>query len=160
MTIATLSSAVLAPINGAAVRRLFAGSGRVGSLLGIPARRGRVRAQAQAIQAAGLFGAVSTLPDTAAARKWPFPPVQPAVPVDPPQAPRAVQMPVPQVPVCAPVASSDAKRPSSDAALGDVRNLSTVQALGVRRMVIDVLLVAMWGALIPGLMWLGAAAGF
>ena len=30
----------------------------------------------------------------------------------------------------------------------------------LRQMVVDVLLVAMWGALIPGLMWLGAAAGF
>lgn len=30
----------------------------------------------------------------------------------------------------------------------------------VRQMVTDVLLVAMWAALIPGLMWLGAAAGF
>ena len=34
------------------------------------------------------------------------------------------------------------------------------QGLTVRQMVTDVLLVAMWGALIPGLMWLGAAAGF
>ena len=34
------------------------------------------------------------------------------------------------------------------------------QGLTMRQMVGDVLLVAMWGALIPGLMWLGAAAGF
>jgi len=34
------------------------------------------------------------------------------------------------------------------------------QDVTVRQMVVDVLLVAMWGALIPGLMWLGAAAGF
>ncbi|CAM4145344.1 hypothetical protein [Bordetella muralis] len=34
------------------------------------------------------------------------------------------------------------------------------QGVTVRQMVGDVLLVAMWGALIPGLMWLGAAAGF
>lgn len=32
--------------------------------------------------------------------------------------------------------------------------------LSVKSMVVDVLLVAMWGAMIPGLMWLGAAAGF
>src|SRR5690606_22516870 len=30
----------------------------------------------------------------------------------------------------------------------------------VRQMVTDVLVVAMWAALIPGLVWLGAAAGF
>lgn len=34
------------------------------------------------------------------------------------------------------------------------------QGVTMRQMVGDVLLVAMWGALIPGLMWLGAAAGF
>jgi hypothetical protein len=30
----------------------------------------------------------------------------------------------------------------------------------LRQMVVDILLVAMWGAMIPALMWLGAAAGF
>lgn len=34
------------------------------------------------------------------------------------------------------------------------------QGVTLRQMVVDVLLVAMWGALVPGLMWLGAAAGF
>lgn len=34
------------------------------------------------------------------------------------------------------------------------------QGVTLRQMVVDVMLVAMWGALIPGLMWLGAAAGF
>lgn len=34
------------------------------------------------------------------------------------------------------------------------------QGLTLRQKVVDVLLVAMWGALIPGLMWLGAMAGF
>ncbi|CAM3974456.1 hypothetical protein [Bordetella tumulicola] len=34
------------------------------------------------------------------------------------------------------------------------------QGVTARQMVVDVLLVAMWGALIPGMMWLGAAAGF
>ncbi|MVW72310.1 hypothetical protein [Bordetella sp. 15P40C-2] len=33
-------------------------------------------------------------------------------------------------------------------------------ALSLRQKVVDILLVAVWGALIPGLMWLGAAAGF
>ncbi|OZI57469.1 hypothetical protein [Bordetella genomosp. 4] len=34
------------------------------------------------------------------------------------------------------------------------------QGVTMRQMVGDVLLVAIWGALIPGVMWLGAAAGF
>lgn len=43
--------------------------------------------------------------------------------------------------------------------LGTARH-ALQQDLTVRQMVVDVLLVAMWGALIPGLMWLGAIAGF
>lgn len=34
------------------------------------------------------------------------------------------------------------------------------QGVGRRQMLVDILLVTMWGAMIPGLMWLGAAAGF
>jgi hypothetical protein len=34
------------------------------------------------------------------------------------------------------------------------------QDVSLRQMVVDILLVAMWGAMIPALMWLGAAAGF
>jgi len=34
------------------------------------------------------------------------------------------------------------------------------QGVTLRQMVVDVVLVAMWAALVPGLMWLGAAAGF
>ncbi|GAB1578389.1 hypothetical protein [Bordetella petrii] len=34
------------------------------------------------------------------------------------------------------------------------------QGVTLRQMVVDVVLVAMWAALIPGLMWLGAVAGF
>ncbi|CAB3919775.1 hypothetical protein LMG26858_05236 [Achromobacter anxifer] len=30
----------------------------------------------------------------------------------------------------------------------------------MKAMVIDVVMVLAWGAIIPGLMWLGAAAGF
>jgi hypothetical protein len=36
----------------------------------------------------------------------------------------------------------------------------TSQGVSRRQMVVDILLVAMWGAMIPALMWLGAAAGF
>ncbi|MFC4277767.1 hypothetical protein [Achromobacter aloeverae] len=32
--------------------------------------------------------------------------------------------------------------------------------VSVRQMVTDILLVGMWGAMIPGLMWLGSALGF
>jgi uncharacterized membrane protein YqaE (UPF0057 family) len=38
--------------------------------------------------------------------------------------------------------------------------LGNQQGVGRRQMLVDILLVTMWGAMIPGLMWLGAAAGF
>ncbi|ARP82646.1 hypothetical protein CAL12_18715 [Bordetella genomosp. 8] len=41
-----------------------------------------------------------------------------------------------------------------------VAGATAEQGVTVRQMIVDVLLVAMWGAMIPGLMWLGAVAGF
>jgi hypothetical protein len=49
------------------------------------------------------------------------------------------------------VPALSAATPEAEARAGDV-------TLG--RMIVDILLVAMWGAMIPVLMWLGAAAGF
>lgn len=43
--------------------------------------------------------------------------------------------------------------------IGTARQMAS-QGVTLRQMLVDVLLVAMWGALIPGLMWLGAMAGF
>lgn len=50
--------------------------------------------------------------------------------------------------------------PQPTPSLGDVRKLAPSQFVSRREMLCDVLLVAAWGALIPALMWLGAAAGF
>lgn len=133
MTIATLSSASAVPQAGAALRRVLAAWTRDG------------------------------------ARKWPFPPSESAqgrgragqggsagaAPAA--GGSSAIAMPLPGTGV---PGAGRAGAAAAPAGLGDVRQLSTVQALGVRRMVIDVLLVAMWGAMIPALMWLGAAAGF
>ncbi|ARP90004.1 hypothetical protein CAL14_06620 [Bordetella genomosp. 9] len=49
---------------------------------------------------------------------------------------------------------------ASAPAAAPVSGVLASQAMTVRQMVVDVLLVAMWGAMIPALMWLGAAAGF
>ncbi|WP_066638597.1 hypothetical protein [Bordetella sp. H567] len=49
------------------------------------------------------------------------------------------------------------------AAVGSIASAAVFAAdrdVTVRQMVVDILLVAMWGAMIPALMWLGAAAGF
>lgn len=134
MTIAMLSSASAVPQAGAALRRALVAWTRDG------------------------------------VRKWPFPPSEsaqrrgrtgqggsagagPAAGGSP-----AIAMPGPGAGV--PGAGRACPDAAAPAGLDDVRQLSTVQALGVRRMVIDVLLVAMWGAMIPALMWLGAVAGF
>ncbi|MCD0505475.1 hypothetical protein LPZ50_20945, partial [Bordetella petrii] len=72
-----------------------------------------------------------------------------------------------QQPAAAPVRSSQpavaVAAPDTSAAhsqsLGTASQAAS-QGVTTRQMVVDVLLVAMWGALIPALMWLGAVAGF
>ena len=81
----------------------------------------------------------STAPNRQAPSRWPFSANRPCLPA---HAPKQEQ----NTPVAAP-------RP---------RSLSTAANAGMSRkhIVGDILLVALWGAMIPGLMWLGAAAGF
>jgi len=99
--------------------------------------------------------------------KWPFSSglsrgrtPAPAQSADAPMQPSQAAQPVlPTRPAqCAPAMALDAQAAHSQS-LGTAARAAG-QAVTVRQMVVDVLLVAMWGALIPGLMWLGAAAGF
>jgi len=83
-----------------------------------------------------------------------------------PAAVPQAQRPVPPAPVAPAMPGTGTATPSAVAgqaahsqSLGTVAHAAR-QGVTVRQMVVDVLLVAMWGALIPGLMWLGAAAGF
>jgi hypothetical protein len=55
--------------------------------------------------------------------------------------------------------SGPASNPVSAAASAPSAAVAS-QGVSPRQMVVDILLVAMWGAMIPALMWLGAAAGF
>ena len=103
---------------------------------------------------------------TAPAR-WPFPPapveegtlggqavsVPMSVPVS---SPASVPMPVIR-PVAAPVAAPAAERERS---LGNATVEPVTSQVTMKAMVVDVVMVLAWGAIIPGLMWLGAAAGF
>ena len=78
--------------------------------------------------------------------------------------------PVVDQPVVAPVSgvahvSAPAASVAIDMSAAHSQSMGTAaralnQGVTARQMVVDVLLVAMWGALIPGMMWLGAAAGF
>ncbi|CAB5517683.1 hypothetical protein LMG26857_06782 [Achromobacter anxifer] len=75
-------------------------------------------------------------------------------------------MPAPAAPL-APAGATAAAAPAGPArqAISErsLRN-ATVEPVtaqvSVKAMVIDVVMVLAWGAIIPGLMWLGAAAGF
>ena len=47
-----------------------------------------------------------------------------------------------------------------DHSIGDAKVQPVANQLTMKAMVTDVLLVLAWGAMIPGLMWLGVAGGF
>lgn len=135
-----------------------------------PLRRGAYRARAVCAKLAGLAMPWTTGPVDAQSRhrvrasikpaRWPFPPA----PVDDAGSVsgRAVGMPVPApaaVPVAmpAPVPATAAVRERS---LGNATVEPVTSQVTMKAMVIDVVMVLAWGAIIPGLMWLGAAAGF
>ncbi|MFY0475847.1 hypothetical protein [Achromobacter marplatensis] len=135
-----------------------------------PLRRSAHRARAVCAKLAGL--AMPWPPSSADAQprhrarpgsmpaRWPFPPA----PVEddaagrgmvPAQAPVATVDPVAPVAASTPTASVARERSLGNATVEPVTSQVTMKA-----MVIDVVMVLAWGAIIPGLMWLGAAAGF
>ncbi|ARP75937.1 hypothetical protein [Bordetella genomosp. 6] len=84
-------------------------------------------------------------------RKWPFPPTPPG------QAqPCTASQPRPAQAVQPAQVQAQAQPLHAQAGLGD----AAAQVLSTKAKIIDVLLVAVWGAMIPALMWLGAAGGF
>ncbi|AZS78392.1 hypothetical protein ELS24_08010 [Achromobacter spanius] len=150
-----------------------------------PLRRGAHRARAVCARLTGL-----AMPWTSASAggerrdrsrsgtapaRWPFPPapVEEGTLVG-----QAVSVPMPapvSVPVSAPVSvpvsgirpvTAPAVAPATPASVVRERSLgnATVEPVTsqvtMKAMVLDVVMVLAWGAIIPGLMWLGAAAGF
>ena len=146
-----------------------------------PLRRGAHRARAVCAKLTGLAMPWTTASaggerrdrsrsGTAPAR-WPFPPapveegslvgqavsVPTSVPVSSP-APSPAFVPMPVIrPVAAPVAAPAAERERS---LGNATVEPVTSQVTMKAMVVDVVMVLAWGAIIPGLMWLGAATGF
>lgn len=135
-----------------------------------PLRRSAHRARAVCAKLAGLAMPWTTPSANAQPRhrarpgsmpaRWPFPPA----PVEegaasggmvPAPAPATTVRPVAPVAANVPTATVVRERSLGNATVEPVTSQVTMKA-----MVIDVVMVLAWGAIIPGLMWLGAAAGF
>ncbi len=86
----------------------------------------------------GRGGRTGTLPG-----KWPFPPASADV-----GAPAAGNV------------AGNASRGPRERSLGNATVEPVSDQVSVKSMVLDVVLVLAWGAMIPALMWLGAAGGF
>jgi hypothetical protein len=142
-----------------------------------PLRRGAHRARAVCARLAGLAlpwnassaGAAPrqrTRPGSTPAR-WPFPPAPAEEGLLTGKAPASVSVPVPEVrpaapaAPAAPLASGVAAAPAArERSLGNATAEPVTAGMTRKAMLIDVAMELAWGAIIPGLMWLGAAAGF
>lgn len=136
-----------------------------------PLRRGSNRARAFCARLSGLampWGATASSPRSSAAR-WPFPPAptpDEASTAMPTRAPApAIAPSAPAVPAAtardhSPSAAAAPAAMARDHSIGDAKVQPVANQLTMKAMVTDVLLVLAWGAMIPGLMWLGVAGGF
>ena len=136
-----------------------------------PLRRGANRARAFCARLTGVAmpwtGAASDA-RTRATRmpaRWPFPPAPtpdeasvggPVAGI--PAAGAPASLPAAGVSVVAPAAP--AATVARDQSIGDAQAQPAGNQLTMKAMITDVVLVLAWGAMIPGLMWLGVAGGF
>ncbi|CAB3679450.1 hypothetical protein LMG26685_04187 [Achromobacter mucicolens] len=138
-----------------------------------PLRRGANRARAFCASLTGMalpWSGSASGPRTRATRmpaRWPFPPAPtpeevsgvPAAGVPAAGAP-AVDTPASvSAPAAAP-AAVPAAMGARDHSIGDANAQPVANQLTMKAMITDVVLVLAWGAMIPGLMWLGVAGGF
>ncbi|WP_191576627.1 hypothetical protein [Achromobacter insolitus] len=145
-----------------------------------PLRRGANRARTFCARLTGMAmpwtGTMSGQPARATRMpaRWPFPPAPtpeevsgaagtvgaraagaPAVGL--PAAGVLAGLPVADAATAAPAAPVAAAR---DHSIGDAKAQPVANRLTIKAMITDVVLVLAWGAMIPGLMWLGVAGGF
>lgn len=145
-----------------------------------PLRRGANRARAFCASLTGMalpWSGSASGPRTRATRmpaRWPFPPAPtpeevaispaaggpaaggPAAGAPAVDTPASVSAPAAApVPAAVPVVSG-----ARDHSIGDAKAQPVANQLTMRAMITDVVLVLAWGAMIPGLMWLGVAGGF
>ncbi|QVQ29486.1 hypothetical protein [Achromobacter deleyi] len=131
-----------------------------------PVRRGVHRARAFCSRLAGLAmpwdASAAGVPSRHRVRsgstpaRWPFPPA----PVED-DALTGNAVVAPAAPVAAPLKPAMPAAPAvRDHCLGDATVEPVSNQVTMKAMVTDVVLVLAWGAMIPGLMWLGVAGGF
>ncbi|MGN6455573.1 MAG: hypothetical protein ACTHKN_07210 [Achromobacter mucicolens] len=140
-----------------------------------PLRRGANRARAFCASLTGMalpWSGSASGPRTRATRmpaRWPFPPAPtpeevaispaaggPAAGAPAVDTPASVSAPAAApVPAAVPVVSG-----ARDHSIGDAKAQPVANQLTMKAMITDVVLVLAWGAMIPGLMWLGVAGGF
>lgn len=151
-----------------------------------PLRRGANRARAFCARLTGMampWGGTMSGQGARATRmpaRWPFPPAPtpeevssgagavgaPAAGAPAASAPAAGVLGA-GVPRGLPVAGASTAAPAGPAAaaardhsIGDAKAQPAANQLTMKAMITDVVLVLAWGAMIPGLMWLGVAGGF
>ncbi|WP_313368926.1 hypothetical protein [Achromobacter animicus] len=150
-----------------------------------PLRRGANRARTFCARLTGMAmpwtGTMSGQPARATRMpaRWPFPPAPtpeevsgaagtvgaPAAGAPAASAP-AVGLPAAGVLAGLPVADAATAAPAApvaaarDHSIGDAKAQPVANQLTMKAMITDVVLVLAWGAMIPGLMWLGVAGGF
>ena len=146
-----------------------------------PLRRGATRARAFCARLTGLampWTGAAPVPGRATRMpaRWPFPPaptpedaaaVVPAAGAPAAGAPAISSPAVGASAVGAPaslpataVSVAAPARAARDHGIGDAKAQPAANQLTMKAMVTDVVLVLAWGAMIPGLMWLGVAGGF
>ncbi len=149
-----------------------------------PLRRGANRARAFCASLTGMalpWSGSAAGPRTRATRmpaRWPFPPAPTpeemsvgeagaGVPAagGPAAGGPAAGVPAAGTPAGVPTAAAvPAAVPAAigarDRSIGDAKVQPVANQLTMKAMVTDVVLVLAWGAMIPGLMWLGVAGGF
>lgn len=140
-----------------------------------PLRRGANRARAFCASLTGMalpWSGSASGPRTRATRmpaRWPFPPAPTPEEVSggpaaggPAAGGPAVDSPASvSAPAAAPApAAVPAAMGARDHSIGDAKAQPVANQLTMKAMITDVVLVLAWGAMIPGLMWLGVAGGF
>jgi len=112
-----------------------------------------LNSQLAGMGAAGLACAATEVADDFPL-KWPFPPAPARGTPGGRRAPSGAR------PLRAPLQAGDGLAPERPKACSASHFAGVGQPLSRKAMVTDIFLVGVWGAMIPGLMWLGAALGF